>query len=363
MCPRASRARSSSVAPRSSSSSRRRSTGPSAAWRAPCSCAGESGRREDAAAARARAAAPPIAGRACCAASARPSAPASWPTRRSPRRCGGSSASSTRPRSRSCVGPARDELARLRARVGRDRAGGAERPTAAGDAFAQARLFGLLRGSARPAGRRRARRCSRSRTCTGPTARRSSSSPRCCAACATSACCSSAPIAATSCTAAIRCARSWPRRSAARWCSGSSSSPSRRAELAAQVAGILGGAADPELVARLHARCEGNAFFAEELLAASGGAAGPLPPSLREVLGLRLEALPHGRARGAARGRGSRAAVRPSAARRRHRPARARAPRCAARGGDPPRARPRQRRLRLPPRPARGGRLRRPAPR
>ena len=69
--------------------------------------------------------------------------------------------------------------------------------------------------------------------------------------------------------------------------------PFSPAELAAQVAGILGDAADPGLVARLHARCEGNAFFAEELLAASGGAAGPLPSTLRELLGLRLEAVPH----------------------------------------------------------------------
>ena len=67
--------------------------------------------------------------------------------------------------------------------------------------------------------------------------------------------------------------------------------PFSPAELATQVAGILGGAADPQLVARLHARCEGNAFFAEELLAASGGAAGPLPRGLHEVLSLRLEAL------------------------------------------------------------------------
>jgi len=64
------------------------------------------------------------------------------------------------------------------------------------------------------------------------------------------------------------------------------------AELAAQVAGILGGAAEPELVARLHARCEGNAFFAEELLAASDAVVGPLPSSLRDVLSVRLEALP-----------------------------------------------------------------------
>jgi DNA-binding CsgD family transcriptional regulator/tetratricopeptide (TPR) repeat protein len=65
-----------------------------------------------------------------------------------------------------------------------------------------------------------------------------------------------------------------------------------RAELAEQVAGILGDAAAPDLVARLHARCEGNAFFAEELLAAADAVAGPLPSSLRDVLNLRLDALP-----------------------------------------------------------------------
>ena len=65
-----------------------------------------------------------------------------------------------------------------------------------------------------------------------------------------------------------------------------------QAELAEQVAGILGDAAAPDLVARLHARSEGNAFFAEELLAASDAAAGPLPSNLRDVLNLRLEALP-----------------------------------------------------------------------
>ena len=63
-------------------------------------------------------------------------------------------------------------------------------------------------------------------------------------------------------------------------------------ELADQVAGILGAAAEPGLVARLHARTEGNAFFAEELLAASDAASGPLPSNLRDVLNLRLEALP-----------------------------------------------------------------------
>jgi DNA-binding CsgD family transcriptional regulator/tetratricopeptide (TPR) repeat protein len=64
-----------------------------------------------------------------------------------------------------------------------------------------------------------------------------------------------------------------------------------QAELAEQVAGILGAAAEPDLVSRLHARTEGNAFFAEELLAASDAASGPLPSNLRDVLNLRLEAL------------------------------------------------------------------------
>jgi DNA-binding CsgD family transcriptional regulator len=62
-------------------------------------------------------------------------------------------------------------------------------------------------------------------------------------------------------------------------------------ELAEQVAGILGATAAPDLVARLHERSEGNAFFAEELVAASAEGDGPLPSSLRDVLTLRLEAL------------------------------------------------------------------------
>jgi DNA-binding NarL/FixJ family response regulator/tetratricopeptide (TPR) repeat protein len=62
-------------------------------------------------------------------------------------------------------------------------------------------------------------------------------------------------------------------------------------ELAEQVTGILGATAEPDLVARLHERSEGNAFFAEELVAASAEGDGPLPSSLRDVLTLRLEAL------------------------------------------------------------------------
>jgi DNA-binding CsgD family transcriptional regulator/tetratricopeptide (TPR) repeat protein len=63
-------------------------------------------------------------------------------------------------------------------------------------------------------------------------------------------------------------------------------------ELALQVAGILGTTAESDLVARLHERSEGNAFFAEELIAASEQGDAPLPSSLRDVLTLRLEALP-----------------------------------------------------------------------
>ena len=56
-----------------------------------------------------------------------------------------------------------------------------------------------------------------------------------------------------------------------------------REELADQLAGILGAVPEPELVARIWARSGGNAFYAEELLAA-GAAQGRLPETLREVL-------------------------------------------------------------------------------
>jgi DNA-binding CsgD family transcriptional regulator/tetratricopeptide (TPR) repeat protein len=62
-------------------------------------------------------------------------------------------------------------------------------------------------------------------------------------------------------------------------------------ELEAQLHGILGAAPDPALVQRLHQRTEGNAFFTEELLAASRDGTA-LPASLREALMLRVDALP-----------------------------------------------------------------------
>jgi ATP/maltotriose-dependent transcriptional regulator MalT len=67
-----------------------------------------------------------------------------------------------------------------------------------------------------------------------------------------------------------------------------------RAELAEQLAGLLGADPPARLVQDIYARSEGNPFFAEELVLAGGGA-GPaaLPPSLQEVLLTRMLRLGH----------------------------------------------------------------------
>ena len=65
-----------------------------------------------------------------------------------------------------------------------------------------------------------------------------------------------------------------------------------REELVALLAGIRGAPPAPELVDEILARSEGNPFFAEELLAADGGRG--LPPGLRDILLVRVEALPAG---------------------------------------------------------------------
>jgi DNA-binding CsgD family transcriptional regulator/tetratricopeptide (TPR) repeat protein len=58
-----------------------------------------------------------------------------------------------------------------------------------------------------------------------------------------------------------------------------------RAEVAEQLAGLLGADPPARLVEDVYARSEGNPFFAEELLLAShGGGPGALPPSLQQVL-------------------------------------------------------------------------------
>ena len=62
-------------------------------------------------------------------------------------------------------------------------------------------------------------------------------------------------------------------------------------ELAEQLEGILAGPPESELVERLYARSEGNALFAEEILAAGLDGRGSLPPTLRDALMLRVERL------------------------------------------------------------------------
>ena len=62
-------------------------------------------------------------------------------------------------------------------------------------------------------------------------------------------------------------------------------------ELVQQLTGILGRVPDPAMAHEVFERSDGNAFFAEELVATGGVRGGPLPTSLREVLAARLAAL------------------------------------------------------------------------
>jgi DNA-binding CsgD family transcriptional regulator/tetratricopeptide (TPR) repeat protein len=64
-----------------------------------------------------------------------------------------------------------------------------------------------------------------------------------------------------------------------------------QSELNAQLAGILGGPPELEFAVRLFERSEGNAFFSEELLAASAAGDAQLPQTIRDALMLRVEAL------------------------------------------------------------------------
>jgi predicted ATPase/DNA-binding CsgD family transcriptional regulator len=68
--------------------------------------------------------------------------------------------------------------------------------------------------------------------------------------------------------------------------------PLTKEELAEQLADILGAPAEPSLVARLHARSEGNPFFTEELLAAGLDGRGELPSTMRDALMVRIDGLP-----------------------------------------------------------------------
>ena len=62
-------------------------------------------------------------------------------------------------------------------------------------------------------------------------------------------------------------------------------------ELVQQLTGILGRVPDPELAHDVFERSDGNAFFAEELVATGAIGGGRLPGSLRDVLATRLAAL------------------------------------------------------------------------
>lgn len=62
-------------------------------------------------------------------------------------------------------------------------------------------------------------------------------------------------------------------------------------ELVQQLTGILGRVPEPALTREVFERSDGNAFFAEELVATGGVRGGSLPMSLREVLAARLAAL------------------------------------------------------------------------
>jgi DNA-binding CsgD family transcriptional regulator len=62
-------------------------------------------------------------------------------------------------------------------------------------------------------------------------------------------------------------------------------------ELVQQLTGILGRVPDPALTNEVFERSDGNAFYAEELVATGAVRGGPLPASLREVLSARLAAL------------------------------------------------------------------------
>jgi predicted ATPase/DNA-binding CsgD family transcriptional regulator len=64
-----------------------------------------------------------------------------------------------------------------------------------------------------------------------------------------------------------------------------------REELVEQLEGILAAPPDRGLVERVWARSEGNALFTEEILAAGLDGRGPLPPTLRDALMLRVESL------------------------------------------------------------------------
>jgi len=68
--------------------------------------------------------------------------------------------------------------------------------------------------------------------------------------------------------------------------------PFDRDEVAVLLEGLLGGVPDPALLERVFVRSQGNAFFAEELLAAGEAEEAELPDSLRDILLVTIDRLP-----------------------------------------------------------------------
>ena len=230
-------------------------------------------------------------------------------------------------------------------------------------AGAGARLRGAA-DAARPPRPRTSRSCWRSRTCTGPTPRRAPSSPSSRAACAPSACCSSPPTAPTSCTAATRCARCWPSSSAGRARGASSSCRSRAPS--SPSSSRTSSAPPPDDGARRRActrAARATRSSPRSCWPPASTAAGELPPTLRDALMVRIEALPQDAQevlRVISAGRSLDHALLAEASGLES----GRAARGPARGGGRPRDHGRRRgQLRLPPRAAARGRPRRPAAR
>ena len=135
------------------------------------------------------------------------------------------------------------------------------------------------------------RRCSSSKTCTGPITRPATSSCSSPATCATRASSWSGRSAPTTCTAAIRCGRCSPSSNARAPRTASISLRFDRDEIAELIAAIRGEAAAADLVDSTFERSDGNAFFAEELLAAEEMCDDTLPDSLRDIVLARVDAL------------------------------------------------------------------------
>ncbi|CAM5500275.1 LuxR family transcriptional regulator OS=Streptomyces fumanus OX=67302 GN=GCM10018772_54790 PE=4 SV=1 [Streptomyces fumanus] len=133
------------------------------------------------------------------------------------------------------------------------------------------------------------------RTCTGPT----SPPGTCCASCSAGACSSapgtasrcSPPTAPTTCTAATRCGRCWPSWSGCPAWSGWSCGRCRCADVARLVRTLPDRPLPEATVRRIVERAEGNAFYAEELVAATGPGDDGVPSALADVLLIRFEQL------------------------------------------------------------------------